>query len=653
MTEEAGRQKILVVDDDPATRFVLEDSLAEWGYDAISAVNGSDVWKVLHEEGPPPDLILLDIMMPGMDGYELCQRLKEDEKTRDIPVIFITKKTEAEDETRGFEVGALDYITKPVSLPVVRARVKNHLALKNSYKNIENLKKELENVVKRMTDIGTGLSSARDFNMLLELAISHACNITLADAGTLYIKKDNALHFKIVRNKSLGIYMGGTSEKPLNFPSVELKRSNVSAYAALEGRTVNIPDVYQSDLFDFTGPKKFDASTGYRSKSMLTVPMKNHENEVVGVFQLLNSTDPRTGEVVPFSQSHEKFAQAVASQAAVAITNVTLIHDMQNLFESFVEVMATAIDEKSPATSGHIKRMGNLTMTMTGVINDQKEGKFKDIVFSPEQLNELRIAALMHDIGKVVSPAHIMEKGKKLETIFDRAHLINTRFQYLIEKTRTMGLQRKIDLIEQGTHKEDLKKLEEETSRKIAVLSEMKDFILKCNEPKEFLEDDKIERLKTIGKLTYKDDNGVEHNYLSEDELLNLTIRKGSITEKEREIMQHHAAVTLKMLKKIPFTHHLKNIPNFAAAHHERPDGKGYPLALKEEEIPFAGLVMAVTDIAEALTAPDRPYKEAMPLSAVYKILREMGKGNELDADLVELFISKNVYGLYKEKYET
>lgn len=184
-------------------------------------------------------------------------------------------------------------------------------------------------------------------------------------------------------------------------------------------------------------------------------------------------------------------------------------------------------------------------------------------------------------------------------------------------------------------------------------MEEMKDFIIKCNEPNEFLKDEKIEKLKTISNLTYKDDDGLEHNYLSEDELLNLTIHKGSITEKKRKIMQHHAAVTLKMLKKIPFTRQLKNIPNYAGAHHERPDGKGYPLSLKGEEIPFAGLVMAVTDIAEALTAPDRPYKKAMPLSVVYKILREMGKGNELDADLVELFISKDVYGLYKEKYET
>ncbi|MGR3219199.1 MAG: HD domain-containing phosphohydrolase, partial [Candidatus Anammoxibacter sp.] len=428
------------------------------------------------------------------------------------------------------------------------------------------------------------------------------------------------------------------------------KRSNVSAYTAMEGQTVNIPDVYESDLFDFTGPKDFDASTGYRSKSMLTVPMKDHEGEVVGVFQLLNSTDMLTGEIIPFSENHVKYAEAVASQAAVAINNVTLLDNMQTLFESFVEVMATAIDEKSPVTGGHVSRMGSLTLTMGRVINDQKDGKYKDVFFNEEQLNELRIAALLHDIGKVVTPAHVMEKGKKLETIFDRVYYIDTRFKYLMEKCRTRGLQSRIDLMEQSAAAEDLKTVEEDTSRKIAALAEMRDFITKCNDPKEFMEDDKIERLKTISKLTYKDNDGQEHNYLNDDELLNLTIRKGSITEDERKIMQRHATVTLKMLEKIPFTRKLRNIPNFAGVHHERPNGKGYPLGIKGEEIPFEGLIMAVTDIAEALTASDRPYKKAMPLEVVYKILREMGKNNELDADLVELFISKNIYGLYKEK---
>ena len=511
---------------------------------------------------------------------------------------------------------------------------------------------QLGGQIKKLSDIGRALSGVHDLNTLLEMIVDQARSFTKADAGTLYILEENTLRFQIVQNDSLKIRMGGKTGDTIPFPPVELKESNVSAYVAIKGEPVNIPDVYDTDLFDFTGPKKFDQSTGYRSKSMLVIPLKNHEDDVIGVLQLLNATNAINKEVIPFSKDYVNLSESLASQAAVAITNAKLISNMAELFEAFVKVMATAIDEKSPVTGGHIRRVANLTLTMAEFINEHEDGIFKEKKFSTEQMYELRIAAYMHDIGKVTTPVEIVEKAKKLQTIFDRIHYVRLRMDYIIQKVKLEGQQIKIDLLESGVVKTEVEKVEADLNNKIEELKEIRSFINKCNEPGEFLEDETLERLKKISQRTYLDNEGEEQPFLTEDELLNLSIRRGSITETERKKMQDHAAVTLRMLNQIPFTKKLKNIPNFAGAHHEFINGNGYPLGLKGDQIPFEGRLMAVTDIAEALTASDRPYKKAMPLETVYRILRSMSEKGELDNDLVELFIDKEIYKIYQAKHE-
>ena len=517
---------------------------------------------------------------------------------------------------------------------------------------VSNYAERLGEQIKKMSDIGRALSGVQDLNTLLEMIVDQARNFTNADAGTLYIVEDNTLRFQIVQNDSLKIRMGGKSGESIPFPPVELKESNVSAFVALKGVSVNIPDVYDTELFDFTGPKKFDQSTGYRSKSMLVVPMRNHENDIIGVLQLLNATNPISNEVIAFSQDYENLSESLASQAAVSITNAKLIANMTELFEAFVKVMATAIDEKSPVTGGHIRRVADLTLTMAEVIHDIDEGHFKDKTFSPDQMYELRIAAYMHDIGKVTSPVEIVEKAKKLQTIFDRIQYVRLRMAYIIQKIKLEGQEAKIKILQNGSSPEKLNSIEKETLEKLIEIEEILKFINKCNEPGEFLDDEILVRLKEVSEKTYIDDAGEQQPFLTADELVNLSIRRGSITEKERQKMQGHAAVTLKMLKQIPFTKKLKNIPDFAGAHHEFLNGKGYPLGLKGDEISFEGRLMAVTDIAEALTASDRPYKKAMPLETVYRILRSMVEGEELDPNLVELFIEKEVYKIYQKKHE-
>jgi predicted Zn finger-like uncharacterized protein len=510
----------------------------------------------------------------------------------------------------------------------------------------------LNNQLSKLSDIGIALSGVTDITLLLEMIVDQAREFTNADAGTLYLKEDDKLHFKIVQNNQLGIRMGGTSGKDIPFPPVELKESNVSAFVAIKGNSVNIQDVYKTDLFDFTGPKNFDKSSGYRSKSMLVVPMRNHENDVIGVLQLLNAQNIKTKEVISFSKDYENLTESLASQAAVAVTNAQLVSEMDNLFDSFVQVMATAIDEKSPVTGGHIRRVANMTLTFANILT-KNQGKYKHISFNADQMHELRIAAWMHDIGKVTTPVEVVEKAKKLQTIFDRIQYVDLRICFIIEQMEKSFLNKKIKILQNGSDPKKISDLDGEQKIKRAELMEIRDFINQCNNPGEFLEDEKIARLEDISKMTWIDFDGNSQSFLDDDEVLNLSIRRGSITESERKKMQNHAAVTLKMLKKIPFTKKLKNIPLYAGAHHEFVNGGGYPLGLKGDEIPFEGKIMCVTDIAEALTASDRPYKKAMPLEVVYRILREMADKGELDKELVEFFISEEVFSKYKELHES
>ncbi len=529
---------------------------------------------------------------------------------------------------------------------------------KNLYKLLTNVVSDVSayadnllNLISKLSAIGQALSAERDLDKLLEMIVDEARQFTHADAGTLYIREGNVLKFKILQNDSMNTRMGGSSENPITFPPVELKESNVSAYVALKDVSVNIPDVYHSDLFDFTGPKQFDKKTKYRTKSMLVVPMKNHENDVIGVLQLINAIDPKTNMVIPFSPSYENLTHSLASQAAVAITNVMLIQGMEDLFSSFVKVMATAIDEKSPVTSGHIKRVAEMTMVMAESINEKKEGAFEKLHFDEDQLHELKTAAWMHDIGKVTTPVQVVEKGKKLETIFDRVNHVSLRFLFLVKSIEAEGLKKGLELAEKGAVAEDIQKIKNETEKKMKEIMDAREFIVSCNEPGEFMDDSKIERLNEIAQMTYTE-NGNQMPLINEDELLNLSIRKGSITEAERKKMQDHAAVTLKMLEQIPFTKKLKNVPPFAGSHHEFINGKGYPKGLKGDEIPVEGRILAVVDIAEALTASDRPYKKAMPLEQVYKILGFMVKDEELDPDLVDFFIKENIYEKFLAKYK-
>jgi HD-GYP domain-containing protein (c-di-GMP phosphodiesterase class II) len=492
--------------------------------------------------------------------------------------------------------------------------------------------------------IGASLSAERDTNRLLEAILTAAKSITRADGGTLYrVTEERSLRFEIVRTSSLKYYLGGTSGNPVPFYPIQLYKdarpnhSMVAAHAALTGKTVNIADAYTADGFDFSGTRAFDAKTGYRSKSFLTVPMRNHERETIGVLQLINAHDPVSGEIVAFSASDQRLAESLASQAAIALSNRMLINQLEALFESFINLINSAIDEKSPYTGGHCQRVPVLTMLLAEAVNDTREGPLADFQMSEKDRYELKIAGLLHDCGKVTTPVHVVDKATKLETIYDRIHLIDTRFEVLKRDLELAGLKNEI---QPKQLRERLRELEDDRR-----------FLHACNIGGERMSDEDVERVRRIAGYRWRDVSGHQANFLTDDEVKNLTIRAGTLTEEERKVINHHIVATIKMLEALPWPKHLTNVPEYAGGHHERMDGKGYPKGLKREQMSVQARCMGIADIFEALTARDRPYKKGKTLSESLEILGRMKLNHHVDPDLFDLFVRRKVYRRYAEMF--
>ncbi len=506
--------------------------------------------------------------------------------------------------------------------------------------------------LQRLSQIGIALSAEKDINKLLEMIVDEAMIFTKADAGTLYVVDEEAhcLRFEILKNRTLNIHKGGASSEPVELPPVPLEidgapnLTNVSSQAALTGEIINIPDVYEAIGFDFTGPKKYDQQTGYRSKSMLVIPMRNHRNEIIGILQLLNAGDPVTGEVIPFPKEFENTIISLASQAAVALENARLIKELQELLDAFIRSIATAIDEKSPYTAGHIRRVTELTMMIAHKINETESGVYRDRIFSDDELEELRIAAWLHDVGKITTPEYVVDKAQKLQTIFDRIELVRTRFTLIRELKEKENLRARLQLLESGkATPAALDALKDQLQTELADLDADINFINTCNTASEFVSDEKLEKLKQIAQKTFSV-NGETQPYLTEDELENLSIRRGTLTAAERKIIENHALVSIKILEKLPFPKKLSKVPEYAGGHHEKLDGSGYPFGLTAEQLSLQTRIMAVADIFEALTAKDRPYKKPMKLSTAISILEKMSDANHIDSNIYKLFIDSGLY---------
>ncbi|MBM3264426.1 MAG: GAF domain-containing protein, partial [candidate division Zixibacteria bacterium] len=339
--------------------------------------------------------------------------------------------------------------------------------------------------IDKLLRIGTALSSERNLDRLLEMILDLAREFTQADAGTLYLVSEatQELRFAILHNDTFKSRMGGTSGNEVKLPPVPLMKegapntTNVAAYVGNTGHLVNIPDVYEAKGFDFTGPRKYDQMTGYRTRSMLCVPMRNHEDEIIGVLQLINSQNPDTDEVIAFAETYNALTESLASQAAVALNNAQLINDLKQLFESFIKSIAAAIDRKSPYTGGHIRRVAELTMMIANKVNETTEGPYADIKFTEDELEELRIAAWLHDIGKITTPENVVDKANKLETIFDRIELVKTRFDAMRKDLYVSALQQKVEVMSNGADPTQIAAIDAQLAQEIGQLDADLEFL--------------------------------------------------------------------------------------------------------------------------------------------------------------------------------
>ena len=517
----------------------------------------------------------------------------------------------------------------------------------------------IPDLLRELNEIGIALSAEKDHDRLLELILVKAMDITNSDGGTLYVcTNEKSLKFEILHNHSLALHKGGTSGEEILLPPISLyddegntNNKMVAAYAVNSAQTVNIEDAYTNEDFDFSGTRNFDKKMGYRSTSFLTVPMTNHEHDIIGVLQLINTIDKNTNKIISFSALDQQLIESLASQAAVIITNKTLINAQKNLFDSFIQLIATAIDEKSPYTAKHCRRVPVITDMLADATNKIDRGPLKDFSMNDNEMYELNVAAWLHDCGKITTPEYVVDKSTKLETIFDRINLVDIRFEVLKRDAVITALKA---IIKENKDCDDIDKELENNSALKNRLKELGDErieIEKYNIGGESLLDNDLKRIKELSENVYENSVGESVHLLNDNEVENLQISRGTLNRKEREIINNHVSMTIKMLESLPYPKHLKNVPEFAGCHHEKMDGTGYPNKLKGNQMSIPARMIAIADIFEALTAGDRPYKKGMSLSRALKILGRMKLENHIDPDLFDVFIDKKIYLIYAKEH--
>lgn len=518
-------------------------------------------------------------------------------------------------------------------------------------------KKQIEKMhINQLIDIGHSLTSEKNLDKLMEKILLGAKQLSNADGGTLYLMSDDekSLEFTVVETDSLGIKMGGTSGK-ITWPNVKLFDDNgdenfeqVAALCSLSKKLINIPDVYFAKDFNFEGTKKFDNGTGYRTKSMLVVPMTNHEGEVIGVLQLLNKLNDN-GDIIEFDGGDEKLILSMSSQAAVSITNTRLIAGLEKLLMDFIKSTADAISEKSKYTGGHINRVAEISLMIANAVNDDNNGIYKDVKFTQDELKQIDVSAWMHDIGKITTPEYVVDKATKLETIYDRIETVITKLEVLKRDREIQYLKDKFNI---STQKE-LEALTKNYNDDIEKLEESAIFLREANKGSEYMADEYLEHLDRLSTKSLVVDNK-KTTLLNENELYNLSIRKGTLTDEERTVINNHVIVSYKMLDKLTFPKKLQRVPIIAGSHHKtiKTDENGRHFGYGAEEIMSEPMsiedkILAVADVFEAVTASDRPYKEPNTLNQSLKILTFMANDDELDSDLVRFFIENKIYEQY------
>jgi HD-GYP domain-containing protein (c-di-GMP phosphodiesterase class II) len=507
--------------------------------------------------------------------------------------------------------------------------------------------------VDQLNEAGIALSTQRDRESLLNLILQKSREVTQSDAGSLYLIEESSqgarqLRFKITQNDSVQFSF---SESILPIDS-----SSIAGYVALTGEEVHLADVYQSPpAFPFNYNRKFDDETGYRCKSMLAVAMKNPQGEIIGVVQLINCkraaalrVERRTVDdvVVPYPELCRPLLRSLASQAAVALENIRLYESIETLFEGFVRASVSAIEARDPATSGHSFRVADLTLGLAQVVDRDDSSHFRDIHFSRTEMKEIRYASLLHDFGKVGVREEVLIKAKKLYPM--QLDLVKQRFAYARKALEHEQSERKLAyLLEKG--REDFlarqAKFQSELEEQLRELDEFLDFVMRCNEPT-VLREGNFERLSEFAARQFVDSRGQCTPLLTPQEVKLLSISRGNLDERERRQIESHVNHTLSFLRQIPWTREIKNIPAIASAHHEKLNGTGYPYNLPASEIPFQSKMMTISDIYDALSATDRPYKKAVRSDQALDILFNEAKQGLVDRELLRLFHEAEIYRL-------
>lgn len=508
-------------------------------------------------------------------------------------------------------------------------------------------KKQLQSLL----HIAQALSAETQVDRLLETILEEAMDFSKADAGTLYrLSEDKEkLLFTVVQNRSLNLKMGGTRE-PIHWESLPLhneagapNREMVAALCALNKAPINIPDAYSNTEFDFSGTRDFDQKTGYHSRSMLVIPLLDQDRHLLGVLQLINKRDD-SGHTLAFNQQDQQNAMALASQAAISLTNSLLIQKMEALFEAFAEAITKAFDEKSSFTGVHIRQVAKLATLIARAI-DEDDHVYADVNYSPEMHHTIKIAALVHDVGKIATPESILQKSTKLETIHDRIDSVRHRFEILKRDTRIEALENRLEKTTQGADT-STPSIDELCRPRFQELDKHFAFLQSMNTGREFLEEQAADKIQQLANIHYQL-NGQNRPLLDTDEVMNLSIRRGTLNQAERETIMDHARISLDILKTLPFPEQYERIVDIAANHHEKLDGSGYPRGLTAQQLTLEDHILILADLYEALTSPDRPYKKPLSLKQVTNILSAMANNGEIDKTLLRFFFESGAYQVY------
>lgn len=474
--------------------------------------------------------------------------------------------------------------------------------------------------IERLLKIGIDLSSNRDSDGLMREIVDVCMDLTNCDGGTLYILENGVLTFHIMVTLSLGIDQGGHGNE-IGLPPVGLNPANVCARAALDKTLINVADVYEDQRFDFSGPRRYDKMTGYRTKSMLVIPLMDDREDVIGVLQLLNAMDEK-GVTVPFPEDCEQVVQSLASQAAIRLTNLNYSREITQLLESMVQVLSTAIDARSPYNANHTRNMARYAKNFMAWLRVNVPEK----AMSPQMEREFLMAVWLHDVGKLGIALSVMDKASRIEGFEDD---IKRRFEII-------GLLAEIKLLRGECTQEDYGRIMEE-------LKSAREVIQSANKAG-FLSEELLEQIREISGREYVDVDGSVKNWLTKEETDTLSIRKGTLTSKERSIMESHVVLTRRMLERVHFSKEYGHVAQWASNHHELMDGSGYPQHLTEKELCFQERLLTILDIFDALTASDRPYRKAMPLEKAFGILQNMADEGKIDGEILALYLKSNAW---------